>query len=189
MLGIIFGNGSSIDDLPDVFFKAIPADALTVGCNRAPLCTRFQEAGFRPKVYTAYDEFVPGEPIYDQMLVGLQPWELEVDLWLKDQTWPISHLESPLGAHCSSGEYGAKIAIGEYGATEIWLVGMDGRGGHHHCTPEVIEILEHEWDRVSRQMLYKAVFKLMQIANPGVKFKVMAGSILYPEPVKELVEW
>ncbi len=190
-IGVLFGNGETVDLLPDSLFARIWADDLvSIGCNRAPICRRFQEVGFAPTAYCAFDDYDEKDERNRTILEHLKKWAGHVDLYLPD-TWPIGHIKVPYGAHTHTGEWAAKILFHEYGCREIWMLGCDAFGGHHQCEPPIHEEpLGTQWESKFHTAAARVAWRLLKRNYKTLNLKVWpAASQLHPDPIPDLVEW
>jgi hypothetical protein len=144
--GIVFGNGSSIDDVPDRFFylcRYIP----TIGLNLAPLCLRFQTAGFRPKAFCMLDSVNRQVPIAR----ALKGWDGEVDFWIdrpgSKQDCDLKHRRRvpSIQALKFTAEQSMLILAGDYQCNEIVMIGCEGFGPYHRTRPTIVQSGQ-DWD-------------------------------------------
>jgi len=142
--GIVFGNGESIDRLPDRVFELAgwkETGVWTCGTNRAPVCARFQACGWKPDKYAAFDPYRRGGALSEAFVAGLKRWLAdgwEGEMFFGDRSWPLEKYTVPeYRPWTNSGEWGCKILKQRRECKNILVFGCEGYGKHHKINVDV----------------------------------------------------
>ena len=193
-VGVIFGCGSSVDQLPDKFFRWAERQTVTFGMNGSPLSVRMKEANFIPDCYCAWDTYDPVScPVNAEILEELKDWSAQGTILYLGGVWPIPSVKPSMKPVKFTAEWAVHIAAADYKCDEIVLVGTEGHGPHHLMTngwthPLWIEGPPKVGIKGLRQ-IHRLAFKYAKNMHPGVRFSTWpATSVLYPKPIENLFD-
>lgn len=192
-VGVIFGSGASVDELPDKFFRWAERQTVTFGMNSSPTSVRMKEAKFIPDCYCAWDAYAPDKPHCVEYFEAMQDWVAQGTIPYLGGVWPIPSAKPSRTPVRFTAEWAVHIAAADYKCDEVVLVGTEGRGPHHRMTDGWENNL---WDvgppKVKidgLRQLYRLVIKYARDMAPGLKLYTWPEtSVLYPKIIGNLFD-
>jgi len=168
-IGVVFGNGSSLDEVSDKVWKKASGDEfLTVGCNRIGLSSRMREADFVPDVVLMWDAPHRGGKLINQEICDSLQYCADCGSWVVNvfreglPKWPLVHqyvryipnnTEYPYHfEHCVHSGHnvgdGAANLLYRLGCRDVYLYGIDLDGPY--CRMVTRDKQQVAWNKIPK---------------------------------------